>query len=140
MENIDIAEAKTALQQILLKPDARRAALDALLKVRNRIELAKLNAILGAPLKTMWETPAEDRAFVARVAGAFRVEAVVPQLNAVLKDASTPPGADAYRSPRDRLRSRTGKGSWFQVFDTVPPDRPRASLELGSETAGKGRN
>jgi putative heme-binding domain-containing protein len=94
VETLDSPESKTALQQILAKPDARRVALQALLKVRNRLDPAKLAPLLGAALKGMWEAPGEDRAFVARVAGAFRVEAVADQLNTSLK-SDVPPAVQA---------------------------------------------
>src|SRR4029078_2589087 len=111
-------------------------ALDALLKVRNRIEPAKLNPILGVPLKAMWETPGEDRAFIARVAGAFRVEAVVPQLNAVLKDASAPPAVQA-ASLRALREMNAGEPEAFAKLIRESKDRTVHEEALNSLAASK---
>jgi hypothetical protein len=136
IENVDSPAAKTALQQILAKPDARRVALDAFLKVRNRIEPSKITALLGGPLKTMWDALNEDRAFVARVVGAFRVEALSGQLNDALKSPNTAPAVQA-ACLRALREMNSGDPATFAALIKDSKDRTVRDEALNSLAASK---
>jgi putative heme-binding domain-containing protein len=136
IESADSPTAKTALEQILSKPDARRVALEAFLKVRNRIESSKITPLLGTPLKAMWDSPTEDRAFIARVVGAFRVEALNDQLNDALKDTNATPNVQA-ACLRALRELNSGDPSAFAALIKNSKDRTVRDEALNSLAASK---
>jgi putative heme-binding domain-containing protein len=81
-ENIGNSESLATLKSLLSKPDARRLVLDALLKVRNRLDIAKLIPLLTEPVKALWS--AGDHEYAARVAGAFKIETLAPEMDRAL--------------------------------------------------------
>ena len=84
-ENLGDAEAVQTLKALLGKPDARRMVFDALLKVRTRIDAAKLAPLFTEPVKAMWS--AGEREYAARVSGAFQIRALAPEMDAALAES-----------------------------------------------------
>ncbi len=136
VETLDSPASKTALQQILDKPEARRVALDAFLKVRNRLDPEKIRPLLGIPLKAMWRSPNEDQTFIARVAAAFRVEAIADQLNASLKLPETSPALQA-ASLRALREMNAGQPETFAALIRASNDRTVRDEALNSLAASK---
>jgi putative heme-binding domain-containing protein len=88
IENLDVLTSLNALTQLLQTPQARRAVVEALLKVRTRVDAVKLAPVLGEPLQAMWK--GGERELAARAAGAFRVNDMTGLLVGTLQETGTP--------------------------------------------------
>lgn len=87
VESIDAPSSMETIKSLLGKRDSRIPTLEALLKVRSRTDATKLGVVLRQPLLDLWGEGQKE--FVARVAGAFKVEALGPVLSSALSENST---------------------------------------------------
>ena len=98
-ENLKNAEALETLKTLLAKPDARKIVLEALLKVRNRIDAGKVAPLLEEPVKAIWN--GGNRAFAAQAAAAFKIRALAPEMDAALQSSPEPLQISLLRALRE---------------------------------------
>lgn len=82
VENLDSGEAMETLQSLLKNEGAWRLSLETLLKVRTRLDATKIAPVIEGAVKELWE--AGEIEFAANVAGAFKLQAMVPEMNEAL--------------------------------------------------------
>lgn len=107
VENLALPESRETLGKWLAREDARAAALEALLKVRNRIDPASVAPLLREPLAAIWR--AGKKEFAARVAGAFKVASLAPELEAALGAEPEPVQIASLRALRELERGDVSK-------------------------------
>lgn len=84
-ENLANPESLQTLKVLLAKPEPRRIVLEALLKVRNRIDDAKVAPLLTEPVRALWS--AGERDFAARAAGAFKIKELAAEMDRALPES-----------------------------------------------------
>lgn len=107
VENLGLGTARLTLGKLLGKPDARVTVLEALLKVRNRIETSVVEPMLAGPLDEVWR--GGDKEFAARVAGAFKVGPLAKLLEGALGSEAEPVQIAALRALREMGRGNVAK-------------------------------
>jgi putative heme-binding domain-containing protein len=98
-ENLNDPDSLDTLRSLLAKADARPIVLESLLKVRNRLDAAKLGPVLQPGLKALWEEGNRDLA--ARVAGGFKVQALAPEMDRALAESPAPLQSTLLRALRE---------------------------------------
>jgi putative heme-binding domain-containing protein len=73
-----------ALKAILQRPETRTAALESLLKVRTRLDPAKLAPLLTEVARTLWAGEDDSATMALRLATAFRLAALEEEINDAL--------------------------------------------------------
>jgi putative membrane-bound dehydrogenase-like protein len=87
-ENLQSPEALETLKSLLANPDALPITSTALLKVRERLDAEKIAPILHDPVRVLWKDGKFDLA--AMLAGAFKIDVLSTEMNAVLPRQQEP--------------------------------------------------
>ncbi len=98
-----------ALKRVLRNPAVRSGALEALLKVRSRLDATKLTPLLDETVVALWGGDGASRDLAVRVASSFKLTSLEPQLVGSLKDqkASEAQQSAALRALRELNSSQS---------------------------------
>jgi hypothetical protein len=102
VENLRLPRARQTLAALLARRDARVPALEALAKVRHRIDAASVAPLLETPLLELWRSGVKE--FAARIAGSFKVMALAGALEEGLRTEGVPVQIAALRALREMER------------------------------------
>src|ERR1051325_8308419 len=80
-----------ALKKVLQQPATSTAAIEALLKVRTKLDAAKLKPLLADTAKTLWAGDDASREPAVRLASGFKLTTLEPELVASLNDPAATP-------------------------------------------------
>ncbi len=136
-ENLDHPTSLETLRLLLDKPDARPIVLESLLKIRTRLDAAKLAPVLQDPVKALWDQGNRDLS--ARVAGAFKIQSLAPELDRALAQSPEPLQLTLLRSLRemDAATVETLAGLARSSTNRAVKDEALNSLVLSRQDVGK---